>query len=94
MFLKQSKTDPYKQGTKVYIGATDIAICPVKAVLEEETASQALFLSLRKRLDKFHVPCNSPKHRGAHKAEEVPLQYSQLPYRSGNLSIFSKHFRH
>ena len=33
LFLKQSKTDPFKHGTEVYIGATDTTICPVKAVL-------------------------------------------------------------
>ena len=33
LFLKQSKTDPYKQGTKVYMGTTDSTVCPVKAVL-------------------------------------------------------------
>ena len=31
--LKQSKTDSFKHGTIIYIGATDTAICPVKAVL-------------------------------------------------------------
>ena len=33
LFLKQSKTDPFKQGVKVYIGATDSTICPIQAVL-------------------------------------------------------------
>ena len=33
LFLKQSKTDPFKQGTKVYVGATDSTICPIKTVL-------------------------------------------------------------
>ncbi|XP_065915585.1 uncharacterized protein [Dysidea avara] len=33
LFLKQSKTDPFKQGAQVYVGATDTTICPVKAVL-------------------------------------------------------------
>ena len=33
LFLKQSKTDPFKHGTKVYISATDTVIYPVKVVL-------------------------------------------------------------
>ena len=33
LFLKQSETDRYKQGTTVYMGATDSTVCPVKAVL-------------------------------------------------------------
>ena len=33
LFLKQSKTDPFKQGVKVYIGATDSPVCPIKAIL-------------------------------------------------------------
>ena len=33
LFLKQSKTDPFKQGVKVYMGATDSPVCPIKAIL-------------------------------------------------------------
>jgi len=33
LFLKQSKTDPFKCGATVYMGATDTAICPIKALL-------------------------------------------------------------
>lgn len=33
LFLKESKTDPFKQGAKVFLGATDSTICPIKAVL-------------------------------------------------------------
>lgn len=33
LFLKQSKTDQFRQGVKIYVGATDSTICPVKAVL-------------------------------------------------------------
>jgi len=33
LLLKQSKTDPFKQGAKVHLGATDSPVCPVKAVL-------------------------------------------------------------
>jgi len=33
LFLKQSKTDPFKQGAKVHLGTTDCPVCPVKAVL-------------------------------------------------------------
>jgi len=32
LFLKQSKTDPFKQGATVYLDATDSTVCPVKAV--------------------------------------------------------------
>ena len=31
--LKQSKTDPFRQGVTLYLGATDSTICPIKAVL-------------------------------------------------------------
>jgi len=31
--LKESKTDPFKQGVKVYVGATDNQVCPIKAML-------------------------------------------------------------
>jgi len=31
--LKKSKTDTFKQGSKVYVGATDNIICPIKAIL-------------------------------------------------------------
>lgn len=33
LVLKQSKTDPFRKGVKIYIGATDSTVCPVKAVL-------------------------------------------------------------
>jgi len=33
LLLKQSKTDPFKQGTKVYLNATGSTICPIMAVL-------------------------------------------------------------
>ena len=31
--LKESKTDPFKQSVKVYLGATDTPVCPIKAIL-------------------------------------------------------------
>ena len=31
--LKESKADPFKQGVKVYVGATDSLVCPIQAVL-------------------------------------------------------------
>ena len=30
--IKQSKTDPFRRGVNIYLGATDRAICPVKAM--------------------------------------------------------------
>ncbi len=33
VFLKQSKTDPFRQGVHLYLGKTGTAICPVVAVL-------------------------------------------------------------
>jgi len=33
LHLKESKTDPFKQGIKVYVGATDSPVCPIKAML-------------------------------------------------------------
>jgi len=31
--IKQSKTDPFRQGTDIYLGATDNLICPVLALV-------------------------------------------------------------
>lgn len=31
--IKQSKTDPFRQGTTIFMGRTDTALCPVAAVL-------------------------------------------------------------
>ena len=31
--IKQSKTDPFRQGVDIYLGRTDSAICPVKALV-------------------------------------------------------------
>ena len=31
--IKQSKTDPFRQGTDIYLGATDNPICPVSGIL-------------------------------------------------------------
>lgn len=31
--IKQSKTDPFRQGAHLYLGTTDTVICPVKAML-------------------------------------------------------------
>ena len=33
LHLKESKADPFKQGVKVYVGATDSPVCPIKAML-------------------------------------------------------------
>ena len=33
LFLKQSKTDPFKQGVQVYMGTTDSPVCPIRAIL-------------------------------------------------------------
>ena len=33
VMIKASKTDPFRQGVKVYLGRTDADICPVAAVL-------------------------------------------------------------
>jgi len=31
--IKQSKTDPFRRGINIYLGATDSTICPVRAIL-------------------------------------------------------------
>ena len=31
--IKQSKTDPFRKGVDIYLGATDATLCPIKAVL-------------------------------------------------------------
>ena len=33
ILIKQSKTDPFRQGVYIYLGRTGNAICPVKASL-------------------------------------------------------------
>ena len=33
IFIKQSKSDPFRRGVNIYLGATDSVICPVKAIL-------------------------------------------------------------
>ena len=32
--IKQSKTDPFRQGVEVFLGRTDAAICPVRALVQ------------------------------------------------------------
>jgi len=50
LLLKQSKTDPFKQGAKVYLGATGSTICPIMAVLLylAKRSSQSSPLSITK----------------------------------------------
>ena len=36
--IKASKTDPYRQGVKLYIGATNVELCPVTAVISFKVA--------------------------------------------------------
>ena len=31
--IKQSKTDPFRRGVEIYLGATDASICPLKGIL-------------------------------------------------------------
>ena len=38
--IKQSKTDPFRQGVDVYLGSTEASICPVKAIVD--------YISIRK----------------------------------------------
>jgi len=33
LHIKQSKTDPFRQGVDIYLGATDIPICPITALV-------------------------------------------------------------
>lgn len=33
VIIKQSKTDPFRQGVSMFLGRTDSSICPVKALL-------------------------------------------------------------
>ena len=34
LLIKQSKTDPFRQGVEVFLGRTDAAICPVSALVQ------------------------------------------------------------
>ena len=60
LLLRQSKTDPFKQGVKVYMGATDSTVCPIQAVLsylkQRSTKPGPLFITKKgQRLDKEYV---------------------------------------
>jgi len=51
LLLKESKMDPFKQCVKVYVGATDIPVCLIKAMLSylsERSKKKAHSLSPRK----------------------------------------------
>jgi len=47
--IKQSKTDPFRQGADIYLGATDTPICPVSALMpyltERGTQPGPLFIT-------------------------------------------------
>ena len=78
LFLKQSKTDPFKQVAQVYVGATDTTICPVKAVLSylarrNSRPGPSFHHQGRKRLDKLYVPLSSPKPYGETEVKQAPL---------------------
>ena len=32
--IKQSKMDPFRQGINIFLGKTDVAICPVQTVIQ------------------------------------------------------------
>lgn len=34
ILIKQSKTDPFRQGVEVFLGATKADICPVQALIQ------------------------------------------------------------
>ena len=51
VILKQSKANPFRKGVKLYIGATDSTICPVKAILS--------YLAIRKRQSDRTTFCNT-----------------------------------
>ena len=74
LFLKQSKTDPFKQGAQVYVGATDTTICPVKAVLSylarRNSRPGPLFIT---KEGKIYVPLSSPKPYGETEVKQAPL---------------------
>ena len=44
--IKQSKTDPFRRGVEIYLGATNDSICPLKGILP--------YLALRSKHD---IPC-------------------------------------
>jgi len=47
--IKQSKTDPFRKGVHIYLGATDSTVCPVLGVLPyvtlRETQAEPLFIT-------------------------------------------------
>ena len=56
--IKQSKTDPFRQGVQIYLGATNTNVCPILGTWHEEEHNQDLYSSQRmaKALpDKFSV---------------------------------------
>ena len=42
--IKQSKTDPFRQGVQLCLGKTDKEICPVNAIRQSEAQIVAPFL--------------------------------------------------
>ena len=70
VWIKQSKTDPFRQGVTLWLGKTDCVVCPVTGILPYLTARRSrpgpLFITSKGAYDKIifshsavHTPCQS-----------------------------------
>ena len=77
LILKQSKTDPFKQGVQVYIHSLhDYLSSQSSAILPGKTKQSprpSFHHQGRKRLDKLHVLRSSPKPYGGTEVKQAPL---------------------
>ena len=79
--LKQSKTDPFRQGVNIYLGATNCTLCPVTALLN--------FLAISGQADgprsntpdqaKIHKQIQKPSAKGRNR--QFAILGPQLSYR-------------
>ena len=81
---KAIQDDPFRQGVNLYLGRTDMDICPVRALLPY-LAISGNFL-YRGEWEKGTVLCLSSQHC----IWRRKLQYTQFPYRGGNCSHDSR----
>jgi len=93
LFLKQSKTDPFRHGAKVYIGATDTTICPIRAVLaylaKRSSCPGPLFIT-----EEGKGWTSSMFLQDIMDALQLNKHHYNTLYRSSNIGIISKHLRH
>ena len=74
--IKQSKTDPLRQGVDIFLGTTGLSICPVQAIIS--------FLAVRSPATYAELSCNSPPDSPeGGRSHTFSLYGPQLPYWGG-----------